>query len=131
MWQEMKDAYTTWRVKKYLSSCGDNLRARNPGCFHLGKGSEVHIGHNVLLERQVLFSTGENARIYIGDNTYLGDYTNILAVREVRIGKGCAISWHVLFMDTSSHPFGIRGQIPQTLIAPIIIEDHVWIAAGR
>lgn len=127
MWQKIKDAYTTWRVKQYLTSYGSGLRARNAGCFNLGKGSEVHVGKHVLLEKGVLFSTGENARIYIGDHTYLGDGSNILAVQEVSIGKGCAISWHVLFMDTSSHPFGNRGEVPRTLIEPIKIEDHVWI----
>lgn len=69
-----------------------------------GEGSEVHVGDNVLLERDVRISTGANARVYIGDNSYLGDGCNLLAVKELRIGKNCSISWHVLFMDTSSHP---------------------------
>jgi acetyltransferase-like isoleucine patch superfamily enzyme len=80
-----------------------------------------------MLERKVRISMGDNARVYIGDDTYLGDFTNILAVQEVNIGRGCAISWHVLFMDTSSHPLGIRGEVPTTRIAPIKVEDHVWI----
>ncbi len=127
MWQDISDRFTTWMVKRQLASCGKNLRARNPGEFFLGKGAEVHIGDNVMLERKVRISMGDNARVYIGDDTYLGDFTNILAVQEVNIGRGCAISWHVLFMDTSSHPLGIRGEVPTTRIAPIKVEDHVWI----
>lgn len=127
MRQEWWDRYTTWRVKKELASYGQNLRARNPGEFYLGKGAEVHVGNDVLIERKVRFSLGDNARIYIGDRTYLGDFTNLLAVQEVSLGKDCAVSWHVLFMDTSSHPFGYRGQVPKTQIAPIRIMDHVWI----
>lgn len=122
-----KDRYSTWRVKRELASYGDNLRARNAGEIFKGQGAEIHIGDDVLLERKVRLSLGDNARIYIGDKSYLGDYSNILAVEEVRIGKGCAISWHVLFMDTSSHPFGYRGEVPVTKIAPIVVEDHVWI----
>ncbi len=127
MLQDLKDRFSTWRVKKELASYGTNLRARNAGEFFKGKGAEIHIGHNVLIERKVRFSLGDNARIYVGDNSYLGDFCNLLAVEEVRIGKDCAISWHVLFMDTSSHPFGFKGEVPETKIAPVIIEDHVWI----
>jgi len=127
MFENLRDRYTTWLVKRHLTSCGKNFRGRNPGYFFLGKGAEVHVGDNVLIERKVRISTGENARVYIGNNTYLGDGTNVLAVKEIRIGQGCAISWHVLFMDTSSHPFAIRGEEPRTLIAPIEIKDHVWI----
>lgn len=127
MWQELSDRFTTWLVKRHLTSCGENLRARNPGEFFLGKGAEIHVGNNVMLERKVRISMGDNARVYIGDNSYLGDFTNILAVQEVSIGKGCAISWHVLFMDTSSHPLGFAGEKAETKIAPIRVEDHVWI----
>jgi len=127
MFDNIRDRYTTWLVKRQLTSYGKNFRGRNPGYIFLGKGSEVHIGDNVLIEREVRISTGENARIYIGDDTYLGDGTNILAVEEVNIGRGCAISWHVLFMDTSSHPFAVQGQELRTLIEPIRVEDQVWI----
>jgi len=127
MWQELSDRITTWLVKRQLTTCGENLRARNPGELFLGKGAEIHVGNNVLLERKVRISLGDNARVYIGDNSYLGDYTNVLAVEEVRIGRDCAISWHVLFMDTSSHPLGFAGEIPKTKVAPIRVEDHVWI----
>lgn len=127
MLANLHDRYTSWLVKRKLSSCGRNFRGRNPGYFFLGQGAEVHVGDNVLIERRVRISTGENARVYIGDNSYLGDGTNILAVKEVRIGQGCAISWYVLFMDTSSHPFASRGEEPHTRIAPINVQDHVWI----
>lgn len=127
MFQSLYDRYSTFMVKRQLTSCGANLRARNVGEIFKGKGAEIHVGNNVLLERKVRLSLGDNARIYIGDNTYLGDFCNLLAVKEIRIGKNCAISWHVLFMDTSSHPLGFRGEIPQTKIAPIVVEDHVWI----
>jgi len=127
MWKELHDQYTTYLVKKKLASCGGNLRARNLGEYFLGEGAEIHIGNNVLLERYVRFSMGNNARIYIGDNTYIADFSNLLAIEEINIGKNCAISWHVLFMDTSSHPFGYQGEAPTTKVAPILVKDHVWI----
>ncbi|MDO4540261.1 MAG: acyltransferase [Syntrophomonadaceae bacterium] len=127
MWQQLKDWYSTYRVKRRLTTCGSNLRARNPGLFFPGVGAEIHVGDNVLIERDVRFSLGDGGKIYIGDDTYLGDGCNLLAVDELRIGKGCAISWHVLFMDTSSHPVGMEGEEAVLKVAPIVIEDHVWI----
>lgn len=126
-WTELRDRYDTYLVKKKLASCGDNFRARNPRELYLGKGAQIHVGNNVLLERYVRISMGDNARIYIGDNTYIADFSNLLAVKEINIGQNCAISWHVLFMDTSSHPFGYRDEAPTTKIAPIVVKDHVWI----
>jgi acetyltransferase-like isoleucine patch superfamily enzyme len=87
MWQEICDRYTTWRVRRKLTTCGKGLRARNPGLIFLGEGSEVHVGNNVLLERDVRLSTGAGGKIYIGDNSYLGDGCNVLAVKEVTIGR--------------------------------------------
>lgn len=127
MFNNIRDRYTTWLVKRELTSCGRNLRGRNPGYIYLGQGSEVHVGDNVLIERKVYITTGPNARIYIGDDTYVGDGSYILAVEEVNIGRGCAISWDVLFMDTSSHPFAVRGEELTTIIEPVTVEDHVWI----
>jgi acetyltransferase-like isoleucine patch superfamily enzyme len=127
MFGNISDLCTTWLVKQKLTSCGKNFRGRNPGYFFLGGDSEVHIGDNVLIERKVRFSIGEKARVYIGDDSYVGDGTHILALEEVAIGRGCAISWDVLFMDSSSHPFASQGEELRTLIGPIIVEDHVWI----
>lgn len=126
-WKDFRDRYNTYLVKKKLTSCGKNFRARNPRELFLGEGAEIHVGDNVLLERYVRISMGNNARLYIGDNTYIADFSNLLAVKEIHIGKNCAISWHVLFMDTSSHPLGFSGEAPQTRIAPIHVGDHVWI----
>ena len=127
MWQEIKDQYTTMLAKRSLTSYGKNLRARNPGLYFPGTGAEIHVGDDVLIEREVRFSLGDGGRIYVGDRTYLGDGCNLLAVQELRIGKDCAISWHVLFMDTSSHPIGVEGEMPVLQVAPIKIGDHVWI----
>lgn len=125
----LSDAFTTWSVKRKLTTCGKNPRFRNRGFLFPGRNAEIHVGDNVLLERGVRLSLGDNAKMYIGDNTYLGDGTSVLAVQEVRIGTGCAVSWHVVIMDTSSHPVGQEGEEIKTKIAPVIIGDHVWIGS--
>jgi acetyltransferase-like isoleucine patch superfamily enzyme len=117
-------------VKRQLASYGTGLRARNPWLFFQGKGAEVHVGDRVLQERGVRFSLADNAKINIDDDTYLGDGTILLAVKEIKIGKGCAISWHVLMMDTSSHPIGFEGEKLETKIDPIVIATMCGSAAG-
>ena len=127
LWQRIKDIYTTWLVKRKLTTCGTNLRGRNPGMFFLAEDSEVHIGNHVMLEKDVRISTSVGAKISIGDNTYLGEGSNLLAGRDITIGRNCSISWHVLIMDNSSHPLGFSGETPVTKVGPIHVQDHVWI----
>ncbi|MGE5380050.1 MAG: acyltransferase [Methylocystaceae bacterium] len=121
------ECYSTFMVKRMLTSCGSNFRAINYGQINVAPGYEIHVGNNVCLEKGVRLSMGPGAKIYIGDNTYLADYAHVLSVDEVRIGKDCAISWHVLFMDTSSHPIAFGDDVPVTRVTPITVGDHVWI----
>jgi acetyltransferase-like isoleucine patch superfamily enzyme len=124
---KLYDRFSTWAVRRQLASCGPDLQARNRGMVFQGPGAEVHVGAGVMLERGVRLSLAANARLTIGDYTYLADGTIVLAMKEISIGSRCAISWDVLLMDTSSHPVGLRGETPETRIAPILIGDHVWI----
>lgn len=115
------------RCRRYLTSCGPGFRGRNPEHYYLGKGAEIHLGSQVQIERRVNLSLGDGARISVGDNTYIGEGSILAAMKEIKIGSGCAISWYVCFMDTSSHRVGKKGEPLSMLIAPVIIGDHVWI----
>lgn len=125
----VKDAVYTWLVKRHIDSCGPGLRARNPGNIFRGKNSEIHLGCGVHLEKAVRLALADGARIYIGDNSYIGEGSMIYSAREVHIGSGCAISMHVVIMDSSSHPFGMEGEELTTKIMPVHIGDHVWIGS--
>lgn len=63
--------------------------------------------------------------IVIGDGTYLNHDTEIIAAREVRIGRDCKIAWDVIIMDTNQH--GIGGEPP--VVRPVVIGNNVWIGA--
>ena len=63
------------------------------------------------------------ARIVIGNGTYLNRNTEVIAQREVRIGRDCKIAWDVVIMDTDQH--GIGGAPP--VASPVRIGDRVWI----
>ncbi|MGZ3582222.1 MAG: acyltransferase [Ktedonobacterales bacterium] len=65
----------------------------------------------------------KGGRIAIGDGTYLNRNTEIIAQRDVRIGRNCKIAWDVVITDTDQHGVGNRP----VLARPVIIEDEVWI----
>ena len=61
----------------------------------------------------------------IGTGTYLNRGTEVIAWREVSIGRDCMIGWDVVIMDTDQHPIPGRGIDNR----PVRIGDRVWIGA--
>lgn len=68
---------------------------------------------------------GDNkiANLYIGENTNIGDRSEIHAVDRIEIGKNCAISWDVCIMDTDYHKFNNDTYKSK----PVKIGNNVWI----
>jgi acetyltransferase-like isoleucine patch superfamily enzyme len=121
------DRFATWVVRRQLTSCGEDFLARNHRMVSKDPESEIHMGKRVILDRDVKLWLSRGARLYIGDNSYLANGSMVLSQREVRIGRGCSISWHVLIMDSSSYAVGYSDEEPQIRVGPVIIGDHVWI----
>jgi acetyltransferase-like isoleucine patch superfamily enzyme len=65
------------------------------------------------------------ALIRIGNGTYLNRGTEIVAARNVTIGRDCKIAREVIIMDTDQHPLPNSELVAR----PIVIEDRVWIGA--
>lgn len=63
------------------------------------------------------------ARISIGNGTYLNRNTEVIAQREVTIGRDCKIAWDVVIMDTDQHGIGNAPPVAK----PVRIGDRVWI----
>jgi acetyltransferase-like isoleucine patch superfamily enzyme len=63
------------------------------------------------------------ARITIGNGTYLNRNVEIIAQREVTIGRDCKIAWDVVIMDTDQHGVGSAPPVA----APVRVGDRVWI----
>lgn len=95
----------------------------------LKRNSYLEVGRKVQLHRYVKLSAwgGEQkAHIIIGDNTSIGDRTEIHAGSRVEIGKGCNIAWDVCIMDRDYHKF--NGS--EETIKPVRICDNVWIGCS-
>jgi acetyltransferase-like isoleucine patch superfamily enzyme len=89
-------------------------------------GATIAVGDDVRLERGVeVWFEGDDARIWIGDRTYLHRDTHLRCATAITIGSDCAISWQVQIMDTDYH--SIDGG---SVTSPVAIGDHVWIGAG-
>ena len=80
---------------------------------------------NCLFFPGVRLEVGRGGRLSIGTGTYLNRATEIIAWKEVSIGRDCMIGWDVLIMDTDQHPLPGRGLDNR----PVRIGDRVWIGA--
>lgn len=88
----------------------------------LNKGGRIEVA-NCTFFPGVRLECWRGARITIGNGTYLNRNTEIIAQREVTIGRDCKIAWDVVIMDTDQH--GIGNAPP--LAHPVRIGDKVWI----
>ncbi len=88
------------------------------------KGGRIEIG-NCGLFNGVRFECWQGATIRVGDGTYLNRGAEIVAAERVTIGRDCKIARDVIIMDTDQHELPGQG----LLVAPVVIEDRVWIGA--
>jgi tetrahydrodipicolinate N-succinyltransferase len=87
--------------------------------------TSVRLGDDVLLSHGVrLHLRDADARIEVGDGSFLNYRTEIVAHARVTLGRGCLLAWDVQVVDSDSHRVDGR---PHT--APVTIGDDVWIGA--
>lgn len=109
-----------------LLSLGDRTLLRTPNGGRLALGQGVSIGSGVEL-------TASRGVIEIGDGTFIGPWTTVVAREAVRIGCQCLIAERVTIRD-QDHDIG--GPIGHALseagfrVSGIEIGDDVWIGAG-
>lgn len=111
-----------------INKCGSWFRV-GPGVRILKKNASISVGRKVELHRHVKLSAWGNegfAEIIIGDNTSIGDRTEIHAGKRVEIGSGCNISWDVCIMDRDYHKFNSETEE----IKPVKIGNNVWIGCN-
>lgn len=97
------------------------------------------IGNRSILEGSFFFDK-EFAKISIGERTFIGGNTKIIAAKEIVIGSDVLISWNCTIVDHNSHSlqFELRSSDvinwgkglkdwSNVAINGIIIKDKVWI----
>lgn len=103
-----------------------NLFRVGKGVQILKKNGKIKIGDKVQLHHNVKLSvwgTDNFAALEIGNNTNIGDRTEIHAGKSVKIGNNCNISWDCCIMDRDYHKFNSEVES----YGEVVIEDNVWI----
>lgn len=116
-------------LNKYkFKKSGSLLRMEKGVRIWKNKG-EITLGNRVLLHRCCKISAygcDGVAKITIGDNSYIGDRTEIHAGLLVEIGSGCDISWDCNILDRDYHKLCSDKEVCK----PVKICDNVWIGCG-
>lgn len=128
-------AITARRFASYGVGRGTDLlpwRIKGAGQCHLSVGEHCFIRDKIVFERP-------NARLSVGDRTYLGN--GLIAVAQsVEIGSDVMFGWGVTIVDHNSHGIAFshrRGDTERWLrgekdwtnvkIAPVVVGDKAWI----
>ena len=82
----------------------------------------------------------ENSSIHIGNRTFVGGNTILIASNSIKIGDDVLIAWGCTFLDHNSHStdwrerkndvlnwFDRKANWEKIISAPIVIHDKVWI----
>lgn len=104
-----------------FNGCGKLLRCEK-GVRILKKNGNITVGNRVLLHRFVKLSA-YGGKIEIGNNSYIGDRTEIHSGKSVKIGSNVNIAWDCNILDRDYHAFMSDTEV----IKPVTIGDNVWI----
>lgn len=102
-------------------------------CIRTFNHRSVLIGAKVWIEKGVIIITeADNCCIEIDDHTFIGPYTYMVGVGNIKIGKHCLIAAHCDIAATD-HIFSdptelIRKQ--RVTCKGIVIEDNCWLGCG-
>ena len=106
-----------WKFNK----SGKLLRVEK-GVRVMKNNGTISLGDRVLLHRYVKLSS-YGGSIEIGNNSYIGDRTEIHSGKSVKIGSGVNIAWDCNILDRDYHAFESDSEV----IKSVVIEDNVWI----
>jgi len=125
-------------LRSVCEQVGVALRAdRLP--YMRGSG-EITIGDHVNLSGRSCFyfvgtESSEIPRIVVGNNVFIGNACTLSAASRIEVGNHCLISAEVRIHDNDGHPLDSErrrdnGKITADEVAPVVLEDNVWIGAG-
>jgi maltose O-acetyltransferase len=106
------------------------LSVRLTGRIRLRGDGSVEFGNGVTLTGDVVpieLASYKDARISIGDHTFVNYGASISSYKQVKIGRHCLLGHYTLIVDRNEHGVDQREVAPPP--APVIVEDHVWIGS--
>lgn len=119
----------TNKDSKLILGFGDSTTASFPYSginFNLMDNSELKIDGKVIVGLNSAITVSENARLEIGDSTYIGAKAHFRIGKSLTIGRNVAIAWNVTIMDSDFHDFKINDE-KQIITKEVVIGNNVWI----
>lgn len=103
------------------SRVGSHVRVRRPSTLALG--SRVEVEHDVFFK-----IVGDDARLTVGDYTFIGNGTQFDIVEALEIGAHTLIAPGVFITDHAHRKDkGLRIGEQGTTAAPVVVGSDVWI----
>lgn len=103
--------------------------SENISALHVRQDATLSIDGTVLFGPGVIVIVNKDAKLTIGDGTYIAADSKIYANQEITIGSNCALAWNLTIIDTDFHDYAING-IPQNPTSPIRIGNNVWVGCN-
>lgn len=105
--------------------------AVEPGVeLHIARTATVFFGKNVYIRRGTVIDVAEKATLTIGDSVFIAHGVTIAAHKQLSIGADTLIGEYVSIRD-HDHMFSQDNRLvlQGERVAPVIIEDNVWLGA--
>ena len=106
----------------------DIFKKFNPrlkGYLIMDKNTEFYMGHKAIVSYGAKVTLHRNAKISIGDNTYINFNFICESGYSITIGKNCAISWNVTIIDSDFHKLNNTKENNN-----VFIGDHTFIGCN-
>lgn len=121
--------WNRWRLKAAGVTFGKGLVLE--GSVGVTCGARVTLGDHVRLGNGVYLGAFQEGRLTIGNNSYLGRGSTILACQRVAIGDDCLLAPYTYITDLN-HGFAagelIRVQTYKS--EPVVVGNDVWFGTG-
>jgi acetyltransferase-like isoleucine patch superfamily enzyme len=132
-WSMFKNKFYCEPIFRYrCTKIGKNLKLEADIPVIIGSG-DIIIGDDVRIgNRQTWVVTPnlfEKPKLVIGDHTSVNFMTEISVENRVEIGRHCMLAGEIKIYDNNSHSIYYENhrQMTRKDVAPVKIEDHVWI----
>lgn len=135
-WHWLRNQYCNQIMAYKCTRLGKGIRWDGDVPLIFGDG-EIELSDGVQIGNRQTWVVGlkvfDRARLSIGENTRINYQVTISAAQLVSIGRNCRIAGEVKIFDNNSHPIDPLarrehgGRMSESDIAPVIIEDDVWI----
>lgn len=97
--------------------------------IQVSREGKLLLGKGISIRKNCEINVRNDARVSIGDNTFLNSGCIITAHRGIQIGRNVEFGPHVMVFD-HDHKFKGGYQAREFEVEEVVIGDNVWIGAG-